>query len=69
MNKTTLLTIGLMFFVLFGFSQNRRQASKNIWTKTSQSRLEKEAKVHRSSKPSDFQLYELDLESLKRSIA
>ncbi len=69
MNKITLLIIGLLFSVSYSFSQNRTGDSKNMWTKTDKNSLQKETKVHRSSKPSDFQLYKLDLERLKRKLS
>ncbi len=61
MNKKLLCTISLLLCVFYGFSQD-------LWKKTNENELQKEPKVHRSSHPTEFQLYNLDLEGLKNKL-
>ncbi|WP_299889103.1 reprolysin-like metallopeptidase [uncultured Lacinutrix sp.] len=68
MKKITFLIFGLLFSMSSSFAQSRTVDSKNMWTKTNESNLQKESKVHRSSQPTEFQLYALDIEKLKSTL-
>ncbi|WP_299889105.1 reprolysin-like metallopeptidase [uncultured Lacinutrix sp.] len=59
-----ILLLSLLFSVSQSFSQITRD-SKRIWTKTNNNELQRDAKVHRSSQPTEFQLYSLNLQALK----
>jgi subtilisin-like proprotein convertase family protein len=61
--KNNYLTIILLLVGFAGFSQ-----SKSIWKPITETELSSEAKVKRSSFPRNFELFQLDLNSLKASL-
>ena len=68
MKKITLFILGLIFSLTQGFSQLRVNDTKSLWVKKTESQLSKEDKVHRSSFPKEFQLYQLNIEALKNQL-
>ena len=71
MNKITYCFFLAFLCISFtGISQEKKstKSSKELWTKTSLSTLNKESKVHRSSQPSDFGLYKLNIQELKNKL-
>lgn len=71
MNKITYCFFLAFLCISFtGISQEKKstKSSKELWTKTSLSTLNKESKVHRSWQPSDFGLYKLNIQELKNKL-